>query len=154
MPPRQLDLIIGELGPESADIHCVAATGPATWAVQFDNDAVVHLAWRLSPPRLELMTAVARLPAAADREVMRAILMFNFLSLDTGGVRMGLSAEDDTVFLIRDLPGPELSLSAVQDAMRAMAGLATQWARILGVSATSPDSPDAPALRRDPATAP
>jgi len=126
-----LELIIGELGPQSPDINAVASTGPGAWAVQFENGAIVHLAQRVAPSRLELRTEVASLPAEADMQAMRAILMFNFLSIDTGGQRMGLSAMHDLVFLIRDLPESELSLRAVQGALRGLADQAAKWALIL-----------------------
>jgi len=137
---RSVELIIRELGPESQDVSSVAATGDASWVVQFENDAEVHLACRQSPPRLELMAPVASLPTGLEEDAMRALLMFNFLSADTGGARMSLSATNDAVFLVRDLPEAELSLVAVQQALRELAELAARWATVLSAGGSTPDA--------------
>jgi hypothetical protein len=131
MSAVRLDEIIDQLGPESPDVNCVAATGHEMWAVQCDNGAIAHLTRRDAPRRLELMAEVASLHAGTSMKAMRALLMFNFLSVDTGGLRMGLSAVDDAVFLIRDIPEADLSLAVLQGALRELVDLAAKWALIM-----------------------
>jgi hypothetical protein len=89
------------------------------------------------------MTLVA--PLADGLDAMRALLMFNFLSVDTGGVRMGLSALDRSVYMIRDIPDADLSVHAVQGACRGLADLAAKWAAILAALEAQADAAPAAA---------
>jgi hypothetical protein len=130
-PTHQFEWIVQELGPAGQDIAAVLQNGKASWVLQFENQGLMHLAWRHDPPRLELMTPVAQLDPDASAQALRPLLMFNFLSADTAGSRMALSAHADTVFLVRDIPEAQLSVQNVLAAMRGAADVASKWRQVL-----------------------
>jgi len=128
--PAHLQLIVQELGPASADVDSVVQQDDS-WIVTLENGRTVHLCWREEPPRLELMAPFSKLPDEASLEAHRVLLMFNFLSVDNGGCRMGLSAVDDLLLLIRDLPEAHLSLQTIQSAIRSIVDLGSKWDSVL-----------------------
>ncbi len=140
-----LDPVMNELGPECSDIAAIAQPGEDSWAVHFANGRVVNLALRSDPARVEMMVGVGTAPKGTREDVMRCLMMFNFLSADTGGARMGLSALDDAVFLIRDLAQPDITTPALHAEMRALADVAQKWREFLEQAAKASDLPTLPA---------
>ena len=140
-----LEPVMSEIGPQSPDVVAVVRDGDDSWAVQFESGAVVNLACRSAPARLELMVRAGAAPPSSREDVLRALLMFNFLSADTGGARMGLGTEGSAVYLIRDLPESAITKPAVQIAMQALVAVAGKWRHFLERVATHPgDLPPLP----------
>jgi hypothetical protein len=139
-----LEPVLNEIGPVNADVVAVYRDGEDSWAVQFDGEAIVNLARRANPNRLEMMVLAGIAPKGLRDEVVRSLLMFNFLSSDSGGARMGLGAVDDTVYLIRDLPETDLTAAALYAEMKALATVAGKWREFLLAAADGEALPPLP----------
>ena len=130
-PPDNVNWLLQDIGPQSADIVSVVQDDTHTWAIGFQDESVVQVHWLENPGRLELTAAVTQLPPLAPREVLEGLLMFNLLSPHNGGTRMALSAPDRTLHLMRDLPPEGLGLHALGDALRTLASMAQHWREAL-----------------------
>ena len=126
-----LEPVMHEIGPECPDVMAVVKDGEASWAVQFENGSVVNLARRTEPARVEMMVHAGTAPKGTREDVLRALMMFNFLSADTGGARMALGAVGDSVYLVRDLAESDITTPALHAEMRALTTVAGKWREFL-----------------------
>ncbi|MBC5765505.1 type III secretion system chaperone [Ramlibacter albus] len=123
---QHLALLLEDLGPATPGVACVTRNGDGVWLVRFDDGGAVHLAVRDDAPRLELAAEVGLLAQHDAEFALRAAMMFNFLSADTGGARMALAA-DDTVYLMRDVPLEAITLADLQAHIAELDNIAHEW---------------------------
>jgi hypothetical protein len=123
----RLHQIMADLGPSSPDIRAVSQGAAESWTVLFADDWLVHLALRDGPSRLELAVCLGRLPQSPEAAIQ--LLFFNFLTAETGGARMGLSALNRQIHLFIDLPLYGIDLSCVRDTCRSLVAVGASWAQ-------------------------
>lgn len=123
----ELSHLLRDVATVSPDIENIIQDEIQSWAVRFLDDGVIHLALREQPARLELMASIGNWPSNAPEEFASLLLMFNFLSKDTGGARMGLSAHDRRIYLVADLPRSIADAYTLRDELRRFATLAANW---------------------------
>jgi hypothetical protein len=139
-----LEPVMNEIGPDCSDIAAVFRDGEDSWAVQLDGGSIVNVARRSDPARVEMTVLAGTAPKGLREEVLRALLMFGFLSADTGGARMGLGAADDGVYMIRDLPASDITTRALHAEMQALAEVAARWGEFLEKAAQGEELPPLP----------
>lgn len=116
---QRVQLLLNEL--EASDgVALLFHDGACEWALQYDDESIVHLTWREGHPRLELACMVAPLPDEPNGSLLKALLMFNYLSEDSGGARLAVSAHDNQVRLLRDLAPSLLELPILKQALQGM----------------------------------
>ncbi|MGE4243168.1 type III secretion system chaperone [Ramlibacter sp.] len=130
MDPRfdTLCLLMDEIGPRARDFTIVMQDGLASWALEYEGGRRVHVSAREEPPRVEIMVEVCAFPQCGPAEVLKMLMMFNFMSADTAGARMALCSPDDTVYVVRDLPLDEAQGLRLESAIARLASIASLWA--------------------------
>jgi hypothetical protein len=140
-----LGLVIDEIASRAPNVGTVIRDSETSWALRYDEGHVLHLAERDDPPRLEIMSSVTSLPADCPAEVLKMAMMFNFLSQDSGGTRMGLCTPGDVIYVVRDIPVSEWTVPALQERLAQVMAVADNWAqffeRALGAGVERVDSP-------------
>ena len=90
MDSEQLDRLMAEVGPLDDDIpECVRLEG-GDYAVRFD-DVDVFVEWDAASARLVLSVEVATPPASRAASIYEALLAYNSLWRETGGLRLALT---------------------------------------------------------------
>jgi len=117
---HRLQLLLEDLDAADGGLVALYHDDAFEWALQYEDETVIHLTWRGEHSRIELACAVAPLPESADGDLLKALLMCNLLSDESGGTRLALSAPDKMVMLIRDLEPESLELPALKDSLDAL----------------------------------
>ena len=112
---EQIQQFVEQLGPASDDVATVAQAGDRSWAVAYDETTIVAL--ELVPDRNVLVLTIDLGKPADERraDVYGALLSFNALWRETGGVKTALA--DGELFQIYDLTTEGQTLGALRDVL-------------------------------------
>lgn len=112
---EQIQQFVEQLGPASDDVASIAQTGDRSWAVAYDETTIVAL--EFVPDRNVLvMTIDLGTPTDESRtNVYAAMLSFNALWRETGGVKTALA--DGELFQLYDLSTTGLTLGDLRNVL-------------------------------------
>lgn len=99
---EHIGLVMREIGPRDDGILEILQTGDESWAMRFQD---VDVEIELEPESRRLMLS-AEIGAPNDEQrasFYEAMLLFNLLWRDTGGVRMGLAEAGGAILQMVDL---------------------------------------------------
>ena len=91
---EQIHQLFEELGPASDDVAGVAQTGDNSWAVAYDDDTIVSFEFVAEQDKLVLSIDLGAAEESRRLAVYSALLSYNFLWRETGGVKMALGGDD------------------------------------------------------------
>jgi hypothetical protein len=138
---ESIQALMKDLGPQTANIDAVVQNGDSTWAVQFDNDAVVFLEWDEQPPRLVLSSELGKIAESRQLEVLRLLLSYNLLWRDTGGVKTALGGPDGAAMLLYECSADSLTLGMLQTVLENFCNSAEIWRRYIEQGPTDDGAP-------------
>ena len=130
----EIQQLMEALGPASTGVSHVTQMGEDVWAVGLVEDSVVYLELDLGQDRLVLTSNVGK-PRESDREKLyEAMLGYNALWRDTGGVLMAVAAGEAMQTYAMAAAG--LELDVLQATLEDFAGKARIWKTLMqnGVS--------------------
>lgn len=137
--------LIEELGPATSTLISVSQLGDELWGVVFDDETVVTLELDQDRSALVLQTEMGSPAASRRAEVCTALLNYNLLWRETGGVKMALGGEEDTAFQLYDLDCRDTSLVELQNVLENFADKARIWRSYVAGTGDAPVA-DAPSL--------
>ena len=115
--------LMNELGPMIDDIEMIQQPEEFEWVVLFEDGTVLEITWDEPETKLTFSVVVANLEAAAsegaeedeDRipEICTALLTYNFLWRETGGIRMALDHPDGNVLMLLDVFSGDLEVTTL-----------------------------------------
>src|SRR5215203_3571065 len=107
MEHHNFDSLMAEVGALDEEIVSCVKTSEGEYAIQFpDGDVLVE--WDERSGRLIMSMEIGTPPAARAARIHEIMLNYNFLSRETGGLRMALTGREGTVVQIVDFPTSEI----------------------------------------------
>lgn len=130
---EQLQRLIEELGPATAEVEAVQQSSESSWEVAFADDNIVQIEFVENRQLLVFTADLGPLPVETQSQDLRVLMVFNCAWLSNGGLRLGLDAPDGSVQLMYDVHAAELHLQALQDHVCAFADQASAWREVIPV---------------------
>lgn len=128
---EQIQRLMADVGPLCETIAGVYQEGELLWLVEFDDATLVIVEFDEEVMKLNLSAEIGA-PDAEDRlKAYETMLIYNFASSQTGGLRLGLDEPDGKAFLFYDLVASHLELSALQRALANFADRAALMANLI-----------------------
>jgi len=125
----EIQQLMEALGPASTGVSHVTQMGEGVWAVGLVEDSVVYLELDPGQERLVLTSNVGK-PRESDREKLyEAMLGYNALWRDTGGVQMAVAAGE--AMQTYALAAAGLELDVLQATLEDFAGKARIWRTLM-----------------------
>ena len=124
-----IQLLMESIGPASPAVSYVTQVSEDTWTVGLDEQSVVFLEFDAARDRLVLTSTLGR-PREGDRErLYEALLGYNALWRETGGVQMALA--DGEAMQAYSMPAADLELDILQATIEDFAGKASIWRSLM-----------------------
>jgi hypothetical protein len=137
----QIPEMIVEAATFDDDIAVVLGAGQNNWVVRFEN---MDVEIQLDPERrrLVLLTNLGVPNTERRLAVLEAVLVYNLLVLETGGVRIAMTATDGDMVQLVDLGIDDLTSRDLSNVITNLAGRALVWRSF--ISAATADAPPPP----------
>jgi hypothetical protein len=141
---EQVQGLIEALGARNDEIEVITRNGDAQWSVGFDEDTVVTLDLVADQAKLVLSTPLGRPSTEQRLAAYEAMLSYNMLWLETGGVTIGLGGAHGELVQLFELNAADddLTLDLLDVVLVNFAEKARMWRRVIaegsfGESATT-----------------
>lgn len=109
--------LISQIGPVFPDIDAVIQTEDPSWAIQFVDELVVMIEQLEQPDRMVFSSEIGAVTDDQELPVYEALLCYNLLWKDTGGVKIGLAGPKGTLIVTSELLLDGLTLMSFQEAL-------------------------------------
>lgn len=132
--------LLVEAAQRESEIFEIGETAENSWIARF-NDADIDLVYDADVNQLFLSTEVGVVHATDKAAVYAALLGYNLMWADTGGVRFGLGP-DRTAFLVADLNAGELSAELLAAALPNLIAKARIWRAVVATGGAGAERDD------------
>jgi hypothetical protein len=109
--------LISQIGPVFPDIDAVIQTEDPSWAIQFVDELVVMIEQLENPDRMVFSSEIGAVTDDQELPVYEALLCYNLLWKDTGGVKIGLAGPKGILIVTTELLLDGLTLMSCQEAL-------------------------------------
>ena len=109
--------LISQIGPVFPDIDTVIQTEDPSWAIQFVDELVVMIEQLEHPDRMVFSSEIGTVADDQELPVYEALLCYNLLWKDTGGVKIGLAGPKGILIVTTELLLDGLTLMTFQEAL-------------------------------------
>ncbi len=141
--------IVADLGPLVDRLQQVTTPGTGRWILEFDNEAIL-CELNSSADRLYLTMSVGPLPEARREDTLEALLAFNSLWAETGGVRLALDRPGGEILQLCDILTQGIDVTKVAHVVEALLAKAQTWKSLIAGAETtaveSAEDRDAPGM--------
>jgi hypothetical protein len=138
MDVTRMDALMAELGPAWPEVRAVVRATPLSWAVLMTERRSLGIVFEAAEDRVTV-SATLDAPAEGNRPaVQEAMLAFNMVAPDHGGLRMGLDGDGD-IEIEAALSAEGLTLDSLKRVMEHVAATGQAWKRFIA----DPGAPDA-----------
>lgn len=115
------------LGPEDEEIEAITRNGEAEWSVAFDEAAIVTLEHMPDQHKLMLSMPLATPPTEQRLAAYQAMLCYNLLWQETGGVTLALGGAHGAAYLLFPLSTVDLDLAGLDTVLSNFAAKGRIW---------------------------
>ena len=137
-PIEQIQQLMQELGPATPDIDAVVQTEEPSWAIQFADESILVIEPADEPPRLVISAELGTAPESGERKLYEALLSYNLLWRDNGGVKIGLAGPKGSLILSWELCLEGLTLMDLQAAITRFRKVAASWQQYVAKADAEP----------------
>ncbi len=109
--------LICQIGPVFPDIDAVIQTEDPSWAIQFVDELVVMIEQLEHPDRMVFSSEIGTVADDQELPIYEALLCYNLLWKDTGGVKIGLAGPKGILIVTTELLLDGLTLMTFQEAL-------------------------------------
>ncbi len=109
--------LICQIGPVFPDIDAVIQTEDPSWAIQFVDELVVMIEQLEHPDRMVFSSEIGTVADDQELPIYEALLCYNLLWKDTGGVKIGLAGPKGILIVTSELLLDGLTLMTFQEAL-------------------------------------
>lgn len=109
--------LISQIGPVFPDIDVVIQTEDPSWAIQFVDELVVMIEQLEHPDRMVFSSEIGAVANDQELPIYEALLCYNLLWKDTGGVKIGLAGPKGILIVTSELLLDGLTLMTFQEAL-------------------------------------
>ena len=135
---EQIQQLMQELGPATPEIDAVVQTEEPSWAIQFADESIIVIEPAEEPARLVMSAELGAAPEAGERKLYEALLSYNLLWRDNGGVKIGLAGPKGSLILNWELCLEGLTLMDLQAAMARFRKIAASWQHYVAKADSEP----------------
>ncbi len=115
------------LGPHDDEIETITRDGEAEWSVVFDEEAIVTLAHVADQHKLMLSMPLATPPTEQRLAAYQAMLCYNLLWQETGGVTLALGGAHGAAHLLFPLSTVDLDVDRLDTVLTNFAAKGRIW---------------------------
>ncbi len=144
---EQIQQLIQELGPHMQDIDAIVQTEEPSWAIQFSDETIVIIEAAEDPARMVFSAELGSTNDNNQHAVYEALLCYNLMWRDTGGVKIGLAGPQGTLIISTELCLESLMLNDLQLNLKNFLKIPRSWQGF--VSQTAPTPAPLPGLGGD-----
>ena len=109
--------LISQIGPVFPDIDAVIQTEDPSWAIQFVDELFVMIEQLEHPDRMVFSSEIGTVADDQELPIYEALLCYNLLWKDTGGVKIGLAGPKGILIVTTELLLDGLTLMTFQEAL-------------------------------------
>lgn len=124
---ERMQVMMEEIGPAMAEIEAVIQSEEKNWAIQFEDQSIIMLEWAERPDRVVLSSMLGVPSEAMQLSVYEALLCYNLLWKDTGGVKMALAGPGADLVLLYELHAEELQLNELKIVISNFSSISHVW---------------------------
>jgi hypothetical protein len=137
----QIPEMLVEAATFDDDIAVVLGAGQNNWVVRFEN---MDVEIQLDPERrrLVLLTNLGVPNTERRLAVLEAVLVYTLLVLETGGVRIAMTATDGDMVQLVDLGIDDLTSRDLSNVITNLAGRALVWRAFISAATADVPPPD------------
>jgi hypothetical protein len=122
-----MQAMMEEIGPAMAEIEAVIQSDDKKWAIQFEDQSIIMLEWTERPDRIVLSSMLGIPSETMQLSVYEALLCYNLLWKDTGGVKMALAGPGGDLMLLYELYVDQLMLNDLQIVISNFSSISQVW---------------------------
>ncbi len=124
---ERMQAMMEEIGPAMAEIEAVIQSDDKKWAIQFEDQSIIMLEWTERPDRIVLSSMLGIPSETMQLSVYEALLCYNLLWKDTGGVKMALAGPGGDLMLLYELYVDQLMLNDLQIVISNFSSISQVW---------------------------
>jgi hypothetical protein len=115
------------LGPHDDEIEMITRNGDAEWSVAFDEEAIITLQHVADQHKLMLSMPLATPPTEQRLAAYQAMLSYNLLWQETGGVTLALGGAHGAAYLLFALSTVDLDVDQLDTVLTNFAAKGRIW---------------------------
>ena len=124
---EQIQQLIQELGPHMQDIDAIVQTEEPSWAIQFSDETIVIIEAAEDPARMVFSAELGSANDTNQHAVYEALLCYNLMWRDTGGVKIGLAGPQGALIISAELCLEGLMLNDLQLNLKNFLKITRSW---------------------------
>ena len=136
---ERINGILGELGALFDPAAIIHDPDEDTWSIAMDAEATISLALDSGESRLQIAVPVGAAPKGGAQQVYEAMLRFNFLWRDQGGMYVSLDADGRAYLMFRE-PLSDLDARRLNGLLQGLVDKAADWRDLFETDPISADS--------------
>ena len=141
---EKIQQLIQELGPNMQDIDAIVQTEEPSWAIQFSDETIIIIEAAEEPARMVFSAELGNASETNQRAIYEALLCYNLMWRDTGGVKIGLAGPQGALIISIELCLEGLMLNDLQISLTNFLKITRSWQGF--VNQPSPTSAPLPGL--------
>ena len=141
---EKIQQLIQELGPHMQDIDAIVQTEEPSWAIQFSDETIIIIEAAEEPARMVFSAELGNPSENSQRTIYEALLCYNLMWRDTGGVKIGLAGPQGALIISTELCLEGLVLNDLQFNLTNFLKITRSWQGF--VNQTSPTSVPLPGM--------
>lgn len=141
---EKIQQLIQELGPNMQDIDAIVQTEEPSWAIQFSDETIIIIEAAEEPARMVFSAELGNASENNQRVIYEALLCYNLMWRDTGGVKIGLAGPQGALIISTELCLEGLMLNDLQISLTNFLKITRSWQGF--VQQTSPTSAPLPGM--------
>lgn len=119
--------LVEALGPHDDEIETITRNGEAEWSVAFDEETIIILEHVAEQHKLMLSMPLATPPAEQRLAAYQAMLCYNLLWQETGGVTLALGGAHGAAYLLFPLSTVDLDVDQLDTVLTNFAAKGRIW---------------------------
>ncbi len=144
MQLSDLQYLMSQLGPSTADILLIIQHSDDQWEVEFEEDLSLNVSWQQNSQSVIFSCGLGCATMIERERVYALLLNANLLLAGISGARLALSQPDEEVMLIGEYPMTSPSLDAMHLILREFMNLALKYAELIETPAQANSAAPAP----------
>jgi Tir chaperone protein (CesT) family len=124
---EKIQQLIQELGPNMQDIDAIVQTEEPSWAIQFSDETIIIIEAVEEPARMVFSAELGNASETNQRAIYEALLCYNLMWRDTGGVKIGLAGPQGALIISTELCLEGLMLNDLQNSLTNFLKITRSW---------------------------
>lgn len=124
---EKIQQLIQELGPAMQDIDAIIQTEEPSWAIQFSDETILLIESAEDPERMIFSAELGHAADNKQRAIYEAMLCYNLMWRDTGGVKISLAGPQGSLIISTELCLAGLMLNDLERSLTNLVKIVRAW---------------------------